>query len=130
MKCLIQLFPSYSIGMALQERRLGKLLNNGLCNCEGSSWPKSYCTRKNCLFGWMRLEVTTGRTSETLAMQFVVKRLRTCHRFLVRGQRISAIAAIAADGLVSCEVYTQSVDSDIFFDFIRGNLIPQMNIII
>ena len=31
-------------------------------------------------------------------------------------------------GLVPCEVYTQSVDSDIFFDFIRGNLIPQMNI--
>lgn len=40
---------------------------------------------------------------------------------------MSAMAAIATDGLVSCEFTTQTVDSDILYDFIRGSLIPQMN---
>ena len=49
-----------------------------------------------------------------------------CHRLLVRGQRISAIAAIATDGLVSLELTTSNVNSDLFFDFVRGKVIPQM----
>ena len=49
-----------------------------------------------------------------------------CHRFLARGQRVSAIAAISTDGVVCLELSTQTVDSDMFYDFIRGNLIPQM----
>lgn len=50
-----------------------------------------------------------------------------CHRLLVRGERISAIAAIATDGLVSLQLTTGTVNSDIFYDFIRGSVIPQMN---
>ena len=47
---------------------------------------------------------------------------------MVRGQRYSAIAAIAADGLVAISEPTSStLDSESFFDFIRGSLIPQMN---
>lgn len=49
-----------------------------------------------------------------------------CHRLLVRGQRISAIAAIATDGLVSFELSTQTTNSDSFYDFVRGSLIPHM----
>lgn len=50
-----------------------------------------------------------------------------CRRLLVRGTRISVIAAIASDGLVACECTTGSVDSQKFFDFVRGSLIPQMH---
>ena len=51
-----------------------------------------------------------------------------CHRLLVRGKRYSAIAAIATDGLVAISEPTSStIDSESFFDFIRGSLIPQMN---
>ena len=50
-----------------------------------------------------------------------------CHRLLVRGQRISAIAAISNDGLVALELSKGTTDSDLFYDFIRGSLIPQMN---
>ena len=50
-----------------------------------------------------------------------------CRRLLVRGQRISAIAAIATDGIVSLELYAGTTNSDIFYDFVRGSLIPQMS---
>ena len=51
-----------------------------------------------------------------------------CHRILVRGQRISAIAAISTEGLVALDLKSSgSVDSGDFFDFIRGTLIPQMH---
>lgn len=49
------------------------------------------------------------------------------HRKLIRGKRISAIAAISSDGLVACECTTGTVDSEIFFNFVRGCLIPQMH---
>ena len=49
-----------------------------------------------------------------------------CHRLLVRGQRISAIAAIASDGLTAVELKTGTVDSDCFLDFVKGSLIPNM----
>ena len=50
-----------------------------------------------------------------------------CHRFLVRGKRISAIAAICSDGLLGVELTTGSVNGDKFVDFLRGTLIPNMN---
>jgi hypothetical protein len=46
-----------------------------------------------------------------------------CTRLLVRGQRISAIAAITSDGLLSLELSTGPTNSDIFYDFVRGSLI-------
>ena len=39
---------------------------------------------------------------------------------------MSAIAAIATDGLVALQVCRETVNSDKFYDFIRGYLIPQM----
>ena len=50
-----------------------------------------------------------------------------CHRFLVRGKRISVIAAISTGGLVAAEYFHGTVISDTFYDFARGSLIPQMN---
>lgn len=47
-------------------------------------------------------------------------------RFVVRGQRINAIVAISSDGMVEYELHHSSIDSDMIFDFIRGNLIPAM----
>lgn len=48
------------------------------------------------------------------------------HRLLHRGTRISAIAAISTTGVVAVELMTGTVNGDIFFDFVRGNLIPEM----
>lgn len=44
-------------------------------------------------------------------------------RLLVKGKRVSCIAAIACDGL---EATTTTVNAEIFFDFVRGSLIPNM----
>ena len=48
------------------------------------------------------------------------------HRFLARGRRISAIAAISCDGLLECELITGTVNGDAFLKFVQGSLIPQM----
>ena len=48
------------------------------------------------------------------------------HRLLIRGQRISAVGAIASDGLTAVELKTGTVNADVFIDFARGTLIPTM----
>ena len=71
----------------------------------------------------------TGSDARTYAGKFgySLKGTRAeCHRILVRGQRISAVAAIASDGLTAVELKTGTVDSDCFIDFIKGSLIPNM----
>ena len=45
------------------------------------------------------------------------------HRFLSRGKRISAIAAISSEGV---ELTTGSVNPEQFLDFVHGTLIPEM----
>lgn len=48
------------------------------------------------------------------------------HRFLHRGQRVSAIAALCTDGVIAVEYSVGTVDGDKFVDFVRGSLIPNM----
>ena len=48
------------------------------------------------------------------------------HRWLHCGQRISAIAALATDGVISVELLKGTVDGDNFSDFVQGKLIPEM----
>ena len=48
------------------------------------------------------------------------------HRFLSRGKRVNAIAAISTSGLVSLELVTRTVNGEVFFDYVRSCLIPNM----
>ena len=48
------------------------------------------------------------------------------HTLLHRGTRISAIAAISTTGVLAVELMTGTVNGDIFFDYVRGSLIPEM----
>ena len=50
----------------------------------------------------------------------------TYHRILCRGRRISAIAAISNSGLVGFELTYGTVNGQLFADFVRGTLIPEM----
>lgn len=50
-----------------------------------------------------------------------------CRRLQVRGQRISAIAAICTDGLLGVDFTTGSVNGEKYYDFLRGTLIPEMS---
>ena len=45
---------------------------------------------------------------------------------LVRGQRISAMAAIDHNGLIDVKLTTGTVNADTFYDFIRGDLLPNL----
>ena len=48
------------------------------------------------------------------------------HTFLARGQRINSIAAISTNGLICYELYQSKINSEVFYDFLRGSLIPNM----
>ena len=48
------------------------------------------------------------------------------HRWLHRGSKISAIAAMTTSGMLAVELKTGSVNGDDFFNYIRGSLIPEM----
>ena len=48
------------------------------------------------------------------------------HRLLARGRRVSAVAAISADGVVSADFTHDTMNADFFFDSIRGSLIPNL----
>lgn len=48
------------------------------------------------------------------------------HRILHRGERISSIAAMSVDGVIALESHKGSVNAEVFADFIRGSLVPQM----
>ena len=48
------------------------------------------------------------------------------HQLLVRGQNITAIAAICTTGSLALEIHRDKVNGDIFFDFARGSLIPEL----
>ena len=51
-----------------------------------------------------------------------------CQSLLVRGHRISSIAALHCEGILSVKTTTEAVNSDMFYDFIRGeNIIPNMH---
>lgn len=58
---------------------------------------------------------------------FSQRRMRAeCHRILVRGECISAVAAISSDGLTAVKLKKGTVDADYFVDFLRGSLVPNM----
>jgi transposase len=48
------------------------------------------------------------------------------HRFLSRGVRYSAISAISSSGMICYELVTGSVNGDMYYDFLRGTLVPNM----
>ena len=49
-----------------------------------------------------------------------------CKRLLVHGTRISAIAMCWDKGILDVEMTTNSVNGEMFCDFVRGSLIPNM----
>ena len=48
------------------------------------------------------------------------------HRFFYRGKRTNAIAAISSTGLTALTLTHNTVNQDVFYDFVRGSLIPHM----
>ena len=51
---------------------------------------------------------------------------QSINAFMYRGTRISALAAISSQGVIDFEMIKGSVNGDMFYDFVRGTLIPNM----
>lgn len=47
-------------------------------------------------------------------------------KLVVRGQRINSIAAICTEGVLAVDIRTSSVNGENFYDFVRGDLLPEM----
>ena len=48
------------------------------------------------------------------------------HKLLVRGQRLSSIAMMSTMGVLDCKITVETVDGDIFYDFVQSYLLPQL----
>ena len=48
------------------------------------------------------------------------------NQFLVRGKRVNAIAAISSQGLVAVDCSIDNTNTNTFYDFLRGSVIPNM----
>ncbi len=79
------------------------------------------------MFVWIDQTGSDARANIRKFGYAVIGETPVYHRFLVRGKRMSAIAAICTEGLVDVELTTGSVDGDKFLDFVRGSLIPSMH---
>ena len=44
----------------------------------------------------------------------------------IRGQRVSSIAGICSEGVLAVHKTTGTVNGDIFFDYLRGDLLPEL----
>ena len=49
-----------------------------------------------------------------------------CHHLLHRGRRISAIAVMSTDGLITYDLVHESVNGERFMQFLQGKLVPEM----
>ena len=78
-------------------------------------------------FVWVD-ETGTDRRDQLRKFGYSVRGLpAVSEHFLTRGNRISAMVAMSADGVETYELSLGSTDSSKFFDFIRGSLLPSMN---
>ena len=48
------------------------------------------------------------------------------HKLLVRGQRLSSIAMMSTMGVLDCKITAETVDGDIFYDFVQSYLLPHL----
>ena len=72
-------------------------------------------------------EMGTDRRDQLRQFGYALRGERAiCHRILTRGTRVSAMAAMTADGVLAYDLTTGSVTAEKFFDFLRGSAIPNM----
>jgi len=74
-------------------------------------------------FVWVD-ETSCGKKDHIRNFGYAFRGEPPVYRRLVRGKRISAIAVICSEGLVDYELHSGTMDK--FADFVRGNLIPNM----
>ena len=80
---------------------------------------------KKCLYGSTKRGVTGCNHMRQYGYSLRGYRASE-HTFLARGQRINSIAAISTNGLICYELYQSKINSEVFYDFLRGSLIPNM----
>ena len=79
------------------------------------------------MFVWIDETGSDARTNIRKFGYAIIGEAPIYHRFLTRGKRISAIAAICTEGVIDVELATGSINGEKFIDFVRGCVIPNMH---
>ena len=77
-------------------------------------------------FTRQRLRVAALQRDEFLRSHNVRGKPLVTHKFLFRGERISAIAFMSVNGMLDCKTVKQTVNSDVFYDFVQSALLPHL----
>lgn len=91
-----------------------------------ASFMATACVYKKEFFVWVD---ETGSNLKDMLRQYgyaLCGERAVSKKLLVRGQRISTIAAICTEGLLAYQMISSSVNGENFYDFIRGDLIPEL----
>ena len=83
-------------------------------------------THVNSLSGWMKLDPTEGTRFGNSVNMHIRGETPVYYRFVVKGVRVSAITAMYNEGVVAIELTTGTDDTEKFFDFVMGELLPNM----
>ena len=49
-----------------------------------------------------------------------------CHKFLVRGERVSLTAFISMEGVLDCHIIHGTINGDVFYNFVEKYLLPHL----
>jgi len=77
-------------------------------------------------FTTQRLRVAALQRDKFLRSHSVRGKPLVTHKFLFRGERISAIAFMSVNGMLDCQTVKQTVNGDVFYDFVQSALLPHL----
>ena len=78
-------------------------------------------------FVWIE-ETGSDKRDHIRKYGYALREVTTVYRrLLCRGERNSAIAAVSSTEIPAVEVRKGSVNGDVFYDFLRGELFPKMH---
>ena len=75
---------------------------------------------------WIDESGSDGRDQSQKNAYALQGQVPVVHWFLSRGTRTNAITAICSSGLVSLELTTSKINQEVFFDYVRRSLIPNL----
>ena len=120
------LYADCCIAMAVQEKKNVQVAKQRCLEYRGAFMADVLQYRRD-MFVFVDETGSNNRDCTRKFGYFIRGEAPVYHRWLVRGRRISAIAAITTDGVLDYELTLDSVNGDKFLDFVRGSLIPNMN---
>ena len=86
----------------------------------------SIYTMQTCLFLWTKLGLIEETCSEGIHTAGEENQLLHTSYLFEAMQRLSSIAMMSTMGVLDCKITAETVDGDIFYDFVQSYLLPHL----